>query len=68
MATRRPDQGRPITETDPPIDEPREPRADQHDDIAPDLSVEPEPPAESEEDVRRMWEASDPIEGEAPTG
>ncbi len=68
MANEKPEQGRPVTETDSPVDEPLEPRADQHDGIAPDLSVEPEPPAESEEDVRRMWEASDPIEGEAPTG
>lgn len=37
-------------------------------DLSPDLEVEPEQPAEDEEDVARMWEASDPIEGEAPTG
>ncbi len=68
MAKEKPEQRRPATATASPIDETLEPRADEHDDLAPDLSVEPEPPAESEEDVRRMWEASDPIEGEAPTG
>lgn len=41
---------------------------DAQPDLAPDLEVEPEHPAEDEEDVARMWEASDPIEGEAPTG
>ena len=45
-----------------------EPQADQNGGFAPDIAVEPEGPADDEEDVRRRWEASDPIDGEAPTG
>ncbi len=71
MAKERPEPEHRVTNADHSLDEPfepLEPSAGQNVDIAPDVAVEPEAPAEDEEDVRRMWEASDPIEGEAPTG
>lgn len=69
MGKDKPEQQRRAGDMASAIDEPREPPVDRkHGDAAPDLAVEPEPPAEDEEDVRRMWKASDPIEGEAPTG
>ncbi|MDP8927348.1 MAG: hypothetical protein M3O70_01910 [Actinomycetota bacterium] len=69
MGNEVPEQQRPPADTAaPPESSPQSPGQEMHGDLAPDLEVEPEHPAQDEEDVERMWEASDPVEGEAPTG
>ncbi|MFN2556283.1 MAG: hypothetical protein ABR592_05320 [Nitriliruptorales bacterium] len=68
MQEEKPERQRGTAESDAGPDEQLEPHDNEHGDIAPDLAIEPEPPADDAEDVARRWEAADPIEGEAPTG
>lgn len=58
----------PAVDTAAAHDPPQSPARGTDPDLAPDIEIQPEHPAEDEEDVERMWEASDPVEGEAPTG
>ncbi len=68
MRNEVPEQQRPSADTAATSHAHQSPEQEMHADIAPDIEVEPEHPAEDEEDVARLWEGSDPIEGEAPTG
>ncbi len=63
-----PEQSRPAADAAATFEATQPPAPRMEGDLAPDVEVEPEHPAEDQEDVERMWEASDPLEGEAPTG
>lgn len=63
-----PEQPPPAADAAATFEAPEPPAPRMEGELAPDLEVEPEHSVEDQEDVERMWEASDPLEGEAPTG